>query len=106
MQLQGLADLVEVTRKEGVPTVKVRFTASGPTRLQLDYRETYVLKDAEGQWLATPQLSSLTHMPRLQSGVKFKAWWKFPAPPPETKKVTVSLPGCEPLEDAPITDAP
>jgi hypothetical protein len=114
--MKATAEITECKRKEGVLTIKVRFKATADTSLELPYAETYVitpssgkkyevLRDSDKNPIATTQpLYGNMVQQNLKNGDTFTAWWKFPAPPPETKKITLSLPKTEPFEDVPITD--
>ena len=115
--MKATAELYECKRKDGVLTVKVRFKAASSTELDMPYDETYVMDVASGKKYkvlrdsakAPIATTSDFHKDRIRAGVKagetFSAWWKFPAPPAATKKITFSLPRSEPFEDVPITDA-
>ena len=111
--MKATAEIYECKRKEGVLTIKVRFKATSDTYIGLSSSLVYVLdvaagkkyevlRDSEKRPLATAE--HVRVYPK--AGETTKAWWKFPAPPAKTKKVTFSLPNCEPFEDVPITDAP
>jgi len=117
--MKAVGELYECKRKQGVLTVKVRFKATGGrTELDLPYDGTYVVDVASGKKYAVLRDSdkaplattSQFHNDRVREGLEpgaaFSAWWKFPAPPPTTKKITFVLPKSEPAEDVPITDAP
>ncbi len=114
--MKATAELTECKRKEGILTIKVRFKATAETSIELPYAETYViattsgkkyevLRDSDKRPIATtsPYYSDQIRQ-SLKAGETFTAWWKFPAPPPETKKITLLLPKSEPFEDVPITD--
>jgi hypothetical protein len=115
--MKATAELYECKRKEGVLTIKVRFKASEKTTIDLPYGDTYVvdvaagkkyqiLRDSEKKALATPNEHYNDRVRAdLAGGATYNAWWKFPAPPSSTKKITFTLPKSEPLEDVPITDA-
>jgi hypothetical protein len=117
--MKASAELYECKRKQGVLTVKVRFTATANTSIELPYAKTYVmdvgsgkkyelLRDSDKNVIATTsKYTTGDHVKEsLKAGETFSAWWKFPAPPTSTKKITFSLPNCEPFEDVAITDAP
>jgi hypothetical protein len=40
----------------------------------------------------------------VDKGGQYTWWAKFPAPPPEVKKITLMTPVTSPFEDIPITD--
>jgi hypothetical protein len=117
--MKAVGEIYECKRKQGVLTIKVRFKATaGRTELELPYDTTYVvdvgsgkkyaiLRDSEKAPLATtsPYVNDRIRE-SLEPGGTFSAWWKFPAPPPTTKKISFMLPKSEPAEDVPITDAP
>lgn len=117
--MKASAELYECKRKQGVLTVKVRFKATANTEIQLPYDKTYVidvgsgkkyevLRDSDRNVVATTSkyTSGDEVKESILAGETFSAWWKFPAPPASTKKITFSLPNCEPFDDVAITDAP
>ena len=117
--MKATGEIYECKRKQGVLTIKVRFKAtSGRTDLDLPYDTTYVvdvgsgkkyaiLRDSDKAPLATTSQNWGDRIREpIEAGGTFSAWWKFPAPPPATKKISFILPKSEPAEDVPITDAP
>jgi hypothetical protein len=44
-----------------------------------------------------------SHVANLKKGDRSNAWAKFPAPPDAVQKITVVVPGFEPIEGVPIT---
>ena len=115
--MKATAEMTECKRKDGVLTIKVRFKATAESKIELPYKDTFVmdvagakkyevLRDSEGKPLASTGSYSDKLVENLKSGDTIKIWWKFPAPPAETKTITFSLPNSEPFEDVPITDAP
>jgi hypothetical protein len=117
--MKASAELYECKRKQGVLTVKVRFKATANTTLELPYNKTYVidvgsgkkyevLRDSDKNVIATTSKYTTGDEVKesIDAGETFNAWWKFPAPPATTKKITFSLPNCEPFEDVAITDVP
>ena len=117
--MKASAELYECKRKQGVLTVKVRFKATANTEIDLPYDKTYVidvgsgkkyevLRDSDKAVIATTsKYTARTEIKEsIGAGETFSAWWKFPAPPPATQKITFTLPNSEPFEDVPITDAP
>jgi hypothetical protein len=116
--MNATAELTECKRKEGVLTIKVRFKATAETTLSLPYKDTYVMDTAAGKKYevlhdseGNPLASTNTYYRdkvyvTIKAGESNKIWWKFPAPPAETKTITFSVPNSEPFEDVPITDAP
>jgi hypothetical protein len=115
------AELVEVVRKEGVLTVKLRYrnTGSQPAKLALlkEFREAdkyyvvagstkfLVLKDSQ----KVPVMSTLDNYGGLAVELKpagsYLFWAKYPAPPAEAKKLTLFTPQTPPFEDVPIAEA-
>jgi hypothetical protein len=115
------ADITECKRKEGVLSVKIRFrNASTPPGVLVlfqgpaTYKEYYVtaaskkyfmLQDTEGNYLtsvATGYGGQLTV--NLAKDQQYVWWGKFPAPPPDVKKVTLMTRVAPPFEDIPVTD--
>ena len=110
-----LAELTEVTRKDGVLTVKIRFRNTGSDvvhhsfethhgRYELFYvtagsQKYFVLKDSEGEPLAPKYLSV-----DLDPGATSTWWAKFPAPPGSETSIDLVIPDAPPFEDVPITD--
>ena len=117
--MKATGEIYECKRKQGVLTIKVRFKAtSGRAELDLPYDTTYVVDVASGKKYAILRDSDKAPLATtsqgwgdriresIEPGATFSAWWKFPAPPPATKKISFILPKSEPAEDVPITDAP
>jgi hypothetical protein len=117
--MKATGEIYECKRKQGVLTIKVRFKAAGGrAELDLPYDTTYVvdvasgkkytiLRDSDKAPLATTSQGWGDRVREsVEPGATFSAWWKFPAPPPTTKKISFILPKSEPAEDVPITDAP
>lgn len=117
--MKASAELYECKRKQGVLTVKVRFRATAKTEIELPYDETYVIDVGSGKKYAVlrdsdknviASTSKYTTGDKIKesigAGDTFNAWWKFPAPPAATTKITFALPNSEPFEDVAITDAP
>ena len=113
------AEVIEVTRKEGVLTVKVRYRNTGESgQLMRLYRDSgmgdyYVtagstklmaLKDSKGAWVATPHGHHGQTDISINPKSSFLFWAKYPAPPDETRKVTFFHPHSPPIEDIPVTD--
>jgi hypothetical protein len=117
--MKATAELYECKRKEGVLTLKVRFKAAAArAEIDLPYNDTYVvdvasgkkyfvLRDSDKVAVATASQGWNDKVRQgVDAGGTFTAWWKFPAPPPTTKKISFFLPKSEPFEDVPIADAP
>ena len=68
----------------------------------------YVLQDKEGHALASANdfvdLGVVGLKRPVAPGKTLRVWMKFPAPPPEVKKISLFLNETEPIEDVPITD--
>ncbi|HUF90486.1 MAG TPA: hypothetical protein VMR66_10980 [Gemmatimonadota bacterium] len=110
-----LAELTEVTRKDGVLTVKIRFRNTGTEdtynafetnhgRYEFFYvtagtQKYFVLKDTEGAPLAPKYLNV-----SLDPGATSTWWAKFPAPPASENTIDLVIPDTPPFEDIPITD--
>jgi len=116
-----VAEITQVRRSEGVLTIKLRFrnTDSKVLRLKIiegkNYPQFYVtasnkkyfiLKDTEGTFLAT-EATSWDHATLeldLNPGGTYTWWAKYPAPPPEVKKIMFVTPLAPPFEDVPVSD--
>lgn len=110
-----LAELTEVTRKDGVLTVKIRFRNTGTDALHHSFetghgayerfyvtagtQKYFVLKDTEGEPLAPKYLDV-----NLDPGATSTWWAKFPAPPASETTIDLVIPDTPPFEDIPITD--
>jgi hypothetical protein len=115
------AEVTDVTRKEGVLTVKMRFRNAGtkPARVHIvgnwgDSDKFYVvsgtskllpLRDSQKVVLMTPQDSGGAVTAEIKPGGSFLFWGKYPAPPASAKKITYMTPHSAPFEDLPITEA-
>jgi hypothetical protein len=113
------ADLTECTRENGVLTIKIRFRNTTGQKVHLAVitsrnfesyyltggeKKYFVLKDSEGTYLM-PQANGFGDLTRdLEAGQSWQFWAKFPAPPPEVKKITLMTPVTPPYDDVPITD--
>jgi hypothetical protein len=110
-----LAELTEVTRKDGVLTVKIRFRNTGTDVLHHAFetghgaydrfyvtagtQKYFVLKDTEGEPLAPKYLDV-----NLDPGATSTWWAKFPAPPASETTIDLVIPDAPPFEDVPIAD--
>ena len=56
-----------------------------------------IVKDSEGNPLGTK-----LNLFSLEPGKSKAAWAKFPAPPPDTKAISIYIPGAPPFEDVPL----
>ncbi len=114
------AEVSEVTRKEGVLTVKLRFRNNGakPSRIYVlgnwgDADKFYVvagsskmmpLRDSQKVALMSPPDGGGGLYPEIKPGGSFIFWAKYPAPPASAKKITYMTPHAAPFEDLPITE--
>jgi hypothetical protein len=115
------AEVTEVTRKDGVLTVKTRFRNTGtkPTRMYIvgnwsDADKFYVvsgsskmlpLRDSQKVALMSPQDGGGSVNTEIKPGGSFLFWGKYPAPAASAKKITYMTPHTPPFEDLPITEA-
>ena len=115
------AEVTDVTRKDGVLTVKVRFRNTGAKPVRVNIMSTHadvdkfytVAGSSKAMPLRDSQKAPLMSAPdgygQLQPDVKpagsYLFWSKFPAPPASVKKVTFVTPHAPPFEDLPITEA-
>ncbi len=109
------AELTEVTRKDGVLTVKIRFRNTGTDALHHSFntghgaydrfyvtagtQKYFVLKDTEGEPLAPKYLDV-----NLDPGATSTWWAKFPAPPASENSIDLVIPDAPPFEDVAIAD--
>ena len=114
-----VADVTEFRRKGSTLTARVTFRNSGPERSEADvhYNEVYVMDTAAGKKYEVLRDEKGTYIAALRSGYSdrwyqylepgqtYTVWMKFPAPPPETKAITLQVPGVPPFEDIPIQDS-
>jgi len=114
------AEVTEVTRKEGVLTVKMRFRNAGAKASHIyivgergDVDKFYVvsgnnkllpLRDSQKVPIMTPGNGVGTVMTEIKPGGSFLFWGKYPAPAASVKKVTYMTPHSPPFEDLPITE--
>ena len=114
------ANVVEASRSGGILTVRVRFVRTQGAEDNIfhtvyskpgDLEETaylvagdqkyFLLTDAEGDPLTTPALQLQIDRDKPLAGV----WWgKFPAPPPEIREVSLTMPEVEEIGPIPISD--
>jgi hypothetical protein len=115
------AEVTDVTRKEGVVTVKVRYRNTGQKTVRMrlsrnwgDIDNHYLvagtskmlpLRDAQKTAVMSPLSNSGDLDPEIKPAGSYVFWVKFPAPPASTKKVTFFTPSAPPFEDLPITEA-
>jgi hypothetical protein len=108
-------ELTEVTRKDGVLTVKIRFRNTGTEDINHGFetqhgrydrfyvtagtQKYFVLKDTEGEPLAPKYLDV-----SLDPGQTSTWWAKFPAPPASETTIDLVIPDAPPFEDIPITN--
>lgn len=114
------AEVTEVTRKEGVLTVKLRFRNTGakPVRMNIlsnhgDPDKFYTvagsskmmpLRDSQrAPLMSASDGTGMLHVEVKPAG-SYLFWAKFPAPPASAKKVTLITPHTPPFEDLPITE--
>jgi hypothetical protein len=116
-----VAELTQVRRSEGVLSIKLRFRNTDSKALHLKIIEAYnytafyvtagnkkyfILKDTDGTFLAT-EATSWDHKTLemdINPGSSYTWWAKYPAPPPEVKKITFITPLAPPFEDVPLSD--
>lgn len=63
-----------------------------------------VLKDNAGNWMAAPIYSNNREI-RVEASKESPAqvWFKFPAPPPTSKTVSITIPEVAPFDAVPVT---
>jgi hypothetical protein len=114
-----VADVTEFRRKGSTLTAKVVLRNQGTAEAEADvhYDEVYVMDAAAGKKYEILQDEKGSYIAALRSGYSnrwyqklapgetYTLWMKFPAPPPETRTVTLQVPGVPPFEDLPIQDS-
>ncbi len=115
------AEVVDVVRKEGVLTIKLRYRNAGPAAAKVkftgassDVDKYYVvagstkllpLKDSKGVALMNPIDIHGNLTADIRPAGNFLFWAKYPAPPDSAKKVSIYTPHGPPIEDVPVTEA-
>ena len=112
------AEVTEFRRKGNTLTAKVRLVNRGSERAEADihFEEVYlidtgagkkynVLKDEKNEYIASLRTGWTNRWyDNITAGESYVLWMKFPAPPPETKAITLQLPGMPPFEDLAIQE--
>ena len=63
-----------------------------------------VLKDGEGQYMASPINSGVKSLLGFHTGKEPQiVWFKFPAPPATSKTVSINIPDVVPFDGVPVT---
>ena len=114
-----VAELTECRRSEGVLSIKVRLRNTAETNTHVDVingrnydayyvvaagKKYFVLRDSEKEPLAVAAHPSGGVSASLKKGGIFLWWAKYPAPPPDVKKVTYVTPLGAPFENVPVSD--
>ena len=114
-----VAEVTEFRRKGNTLTAKVRFTNRGSedSKAEIVFKEAYlidtaggkkyeVLKDEKGTPIAslTQGWNDRWYDNHIKPGDAQTIWMKFPAPPAETKAITLQIPNTPPFEDVTIQD--
>ena len=96
-----------------VLTVQLTYTGGGSSQViavdevsvidDASARQLGVLKDNAGKWLAAPLSTSGKQLIFSAGRAPVIVWFKFPAPPPESKTVSVNIPGAVPFDGVPVT---
>lgn len=77
------------------------FTMDKVTLVDTGNKKKYlVVKDTEGVCVCSELKED------LEPGTAFNVWAKFPAPPDDVQKISVIVPGFEPVESVPFAAAP
>jgi hypothetical protein len=115
-----VAELTECRRSEGVLSIKVRLRNTGEASATVPLihghnydayyvvaagKKYFVLRDSEKTPLAVaPTSYDGSVSAGLKKGGIFLWWAKYPAPPPDVKKVTYVMPLGAPFENVPVSD--
>jgi hypothetical protein len=110
------AHLTEFRRKGNTLTAKVKLGADAKSNFEIDYGEVYlmdaaagkkyeVLKDDKGAYIAATRPGwPEKNYGEIDAGNSVLLWMKFPAPPPDVKTISLSLPNMPPFDDVAIQD--
>ncbi len=112
------ATITEFRRKGNTLTAKVQLQNHGSDdgKPEVKFDETYlidtgagkkynVLKDEKGGYIASLRSGwNDRWYGELKPGESYLLWMKFPAPPAETKAITLQIPNTPPFEDVNIQD--
>jgi hypothetical protein len=107
-----VADVMEFRRKGNTLTALVRIrhanADSGTLLLNSNFSGAYLLDQAQGKKYEVLQdekggyIASAGGTTGLTTGSSMTIWMKFPAPPPEVQKATLTVPETPPFEDPTI----
>lgn len=115
-----VAEVSECKRSEGTLTLRIRLKNTGNTSTHFyivrgrQYDQHYViagkkkylmLRDAEKKPLAPASNPVGDVRVSIQKGGVWTWWAKFPAPPPEVKKINYTWPIGNPIDDIPCSDS-
>jgi hypothetical protein len=108
------ADVIKASAKGDILTVQLAYRNTGNENVELMYalqnvyyidekekKKYHVLKDSQNVYLGSPNLLNDINT-RLIAGGKLIVWFKFPAPPVSTTKISLIVPEVLPFEDLPI----
>lgn len=108
------ADVIKASAKGDILTVQLAYRNTGNENVELMYalqnvyyidekekKKYHVLKDSQNVYLGSPNLLNNINT-RLIAGGKLIVWFKFPAPPVSTTKISLIVPEVLPFEDLPI----
>jgi hypothetical protein len=112
------AAVTDFRRKGNTLTAKVHLMNNGgaDARVEIKFSEAYlidtgagkkynVLKDEKGEYIASLKSGWADRWyDDIKPGESYLLWMKFPAPPPETKAITLQIPGAPPFEDLAIQE--
>ena len=109
------ADVMKAATKGDILTVQLVYRNTGNENIQLMYglqyvyhideeekKKYHVLRDSQNVYLGSPNLLNDINT-RLMAGGKTIVWFKFPAPPVDTTKISLIVPEVLPFEDLPIS---
>jgi hypothetical protein len=105
------ADLLEVRRVSGGALLvkwRVVNTSDKPAGYDFNWGDIYYVDPAENKkygYLTDSEGNKILDVwyGTLQPGEQRGNWAKFPAPPPTSNKISISLPKFPPFEDAPVS---
>ena len=95
-------------------TVSSTFTGTGDCCVRIALKDvsiiddttsqrSSVLKDNNGKWMASPlgYTGDELNLPEYKGASQ--VWFKFPAPPPTSKTISIAIPGAAPFDAVPVT---
>jgi hypothetical protein len=114
-----VAEITECKRADGVLTIRMRLRNTGTEKadvqlvryrafqgfyLTANNKKYFILQDSEKTPLAPSVDNAGNVSAQIPKGGSYTWWAKYPAPPPDVKKVSYYTPITGPFDNIPITD--